>query len=80
MTIKHNFIEFANLVGSLNFDRDEDYDDCHGWIKLSDGPTADDVMIYQAFTGAYARNILMQEAFEKAAAVMARYAKAQKDF
>ena len=77
---KKNFIEFGNLVGCINFDSDADYDDCHGWIKLSVGPEADDILIYEAFTGPYERNSLMQTCFEKSAEAMARYARAQKDF
>lgn len=80
MTIKHNFIEFANLVGSINFDDDDAYDECNGWIRLSAGPMTDDLLMYEAFYSPYGRDLLMQQAFEMAAVVMARSAKMNKAF
>ena len=80
MEIKKNFIEWANLVGSINFDNDACYDNCDGWIKLSNGPAADDVIIYERFIGFYDRDVLMQKAFSKAAEIMAKSAKSNQLF
>ena len=80
MSYRFKFIEFANLVGTISFDNDACYDDCHGWITLVNGPCAEHLIITEGFTGAYERNILMQKAFEHAAKVMAEYAEIQKGF
>lgn len=80
MAIKINFVQFGNLVGSVNFDNDTCYDECHGWIKLINGPTADDVIIYEAFYNPLERTELMQQAFEKAAGIMAKQAKMYEGF
>ena len=76
--MKFEFICFANLVGTLNFDSDADYDDCYGWVELTDG--SGNYVIYEPFNGAYERNVAMQSAFAEASKVMAKWAELQKGF
>jgi len=80
MTIRHNFIEFANLVGSIVFQSDEDYADCNGIVTLRNGPTSDDIIVYEPFFNAAERDEFMSNALAKAAMIMRRSSQLQKGF
>ena len=78
MTIRHNFIDFADLRGCLEFDNDYYYDNCQGWIRLIKAPGADGVIMYEPFFSPAERDEKMALAFREAAKVMDSWRNAQK--
>lgn len=67
---RHQFIIFANLVGTLQFMDDKAYDACCGNLILSRGPGLDDILLLETFFSPKERDQLMSKAFALAAIEM----------
>ena len=75
--IRHKFITFANLVGTLQFMDDTEYDECRGNLILSRGPGLDDILLLETFFSPKERDQLMSKAFALAAIEMENSAASQ---
>lgn len=75
--ITHKFITFANLVGTLQFMNDAEYDECRGNIILAKGPCADDILLRETFFSPKERDQLMSKAFALTAIEMEKSAASQ---
>lgn len=75
--IRHQFIIFANLVGTLQFMDDKAYDTCYGKLTLSRGPGLDDILLLEFFFSPKERDQLMSKAFALAAIEMEKSAASQ---
>lgn len=75
--IRHKFIIFSNLVGTLQFMDDKAYDACCGNLILSRGPGLDDILLLETFWSPKERDQLMSKAFALAAIEMEKSAASQ---
>jgi len=75
MALSFKVVEFANLVGSVNFDNEDCYDNCVGYVTLTDDSR--NYLVYESFTNPYERNKALQFSFSEASKVMEKWAMLQ---